>query len=76
MRDGVLPPDARDFGTWFGHFPPFIPFAIIMLPFLLGFRLTCYYYRKAYYRVVLALAAGLRGGRAARAATPARPASR
>ncbi len=21
-----------------------------MLPFLLGFRLTCYYYRKAYYR--------------------------
>jgi hypothetical protein len=42
--------DARDFGTWFGHFPPFIPLAIIVLPFLLGFRLTCYYYRKAYYR--------------------------
>jgi hypothetical protein len=42
--------DARDFGTWFGHFPPFIPFAILILPFLLGFRLTCYYYRKAYYR--------------------------
>jgi hypothetical protein len=21
-----------------------------VLPFLLGFRLTCYYYRKAYYR--------------------------
>ena len=43
-------PDARDFGTWFGHFPPFVPFAIVVLPFLLGFRLTCYYYRRAYYR--------------------------
>ena len=44
------PSDARDFGTWFGHFPPFIPLAILVLPFLLGFRLTCYYYRRAYYR--------------------------
>ena len=44
------PSDARDFGTWFGHFPPFIPLALLVLPFLLGFRLTCYYYRKAYYR--------------------------
>jgi hypothetical protein len=44
------PSQARDFGTWFGHFPPFIPLAIIVLPFLLGFRLTCYYYRRAYYR--------------------------
>ena len=44
------PREARDFGTWFGHFPPFIPLAIIVLPFLLGFRLTCYYYRRAYYR--------------------------
>jgi hypothetical protein len=43
-------PAARDFGTWFPHFPPFLPFALIVLPFLLGFRLTCYYYRKAYYR--------------------------
>ncbi len=41
---------SRDFGTWFGHFPPFLPFALLVLPFLLGFRLTCYYYRKAYYR--------------------------
>jgi hypothetical protein len=24
--------------------------ALLVLPFLLGFRLTCYYYRKAYYR--------------------------
>ncbi len=44
------PPAARDFGTWFGEFPPFIPLALVTLPFLLGFRLTCYYYRKAYYR--------------------------
>jgi hypothetical protein len=44
------PSDARDFGTWFGHFPPFLPLALLVLPFLLGFRLTCYYYRKAYYR--------------------------
>ncbi len=43
-------PESRDFGTWFGEFPGFIPFAILVLPFLLGFRLTCYYYRKAYYR--------------------------
>jgi hypothetical protein len=41
---------SHDFGTWFGHFPALIPFAIVTLPFLLGFRLTCYYYRKAYYR--------------------------
>lgn len=44
------PSEFRDFGTWFGHFPPFLPFAIVTLPFLLGFRLTCYYYRRAYYR--------------------------
>jgi len=44
------PSDARDFGTWFGHFPPFVPLALLVLPFLLGFRLTCYYYRRAYYR--------------------------
>ena len=43
-------PGARDFGTWFGDFPPFVPLALLVLPFLLGFRLTCYYYRKAYYR--------------------------
>jgi hypothetical protein len=28
----------------------FVPFAAATLPFLLLFRLTCYYYRKAYYR--------------------------
>ena len=43
-------PASRDFGTWFGDFPPFVPLGLLVLPFLLGFRLTCYYYRKAYYR--------------------------
>jgi hypothetical protein len=43
-------PEAMDFGEWLGKFPPFIPFGLLVLPFLLGFRLTCYYYRKAYYR--------------------------
>nr|BFE67935.1 hypothetical protein GCM10020092_012360 [Actinoplanes digitatis] len=41
--------EAAEFGTplpsaWF------IPDAAFTLPFLLLFRLTCYYYRKAYYR--------------------------
>ncbi len=43
-------PGARHFGTWFGEFPPLVPYALLVLPFLLGFRLTCYYYRRAYYR--------------------------
>jgi len=42
-------PEAAEFGralpdVWF------IPYAAFSLPFLLLFRLTCYYYRKAYYR--------------------------
>lgn len=41
---------ARHFGTWIGELPMWIPLAFLSLPFLLGFRLTCYYYRKAYYR--------------------------
>ena len=43
-------PGSSHFGQLFGEFPPLIPLAILTLPFLLGFRLTCYYYRKAYYR--------------------------
>ncbi|WP_412737418.1 hypothetical protein [Krasilnikovia sp. MM14-A1259] len=41
--------DAAEFGT---PLPSFwlIPDAAFTLPFLLLFRLTCYYYRKAYYR--------------------------
>ena len=37
----------------FGTFLPdvwWIPYAALTLPFLLLFRLTCYYYRQAYYR--------------------------
>ncbi|MFC7817516.1 MULTISPECIES: hypothetical protein [unclassified Streptomyces] len=42
MRAG---PNWEVFGSWWGISP-----AIIILVFPLGFRLTCYYYRKAYYR--------------------------
>ena len=38
-------PSLGIFGTWW----PLSP-ALIILIFPLGFRLTCYYYRKAYYR--------------------------
>jgi hypothetical protein len=40
---------AAEFGTFLPHLW-FIPYAALTLPFLLLFRLTCYYYRKAYYR--------------------------
>ncbi len=43
-------PGSSSLGVWFGTFPVFLPYAIITLVFLLGFRTTCYYYRKAYYR--------------------------
>jgi hypothetical protein len=45
-------PGSSHFGTLFGELPPWIPLGFVVLPFLLGFRLTCYYYRKAYYRSV------------------------
>ena len=48
ISKGCLP-EASEFGRilpdWW-----FIPYAAATLPFLLLFRLTCYYYRKAYYR--------------------------
>jgi hypothetical protein len=37
--------DWHLFGAWWGLSP-----ALLVLIFPLGFRLTCYYYRKAYYR--------------------------
>ncbi|MGI8868515.1 MAG: hypothetical protein ACR2F6_06620 [Mycobacteriales bacterium] len=43
-------PDSALFGRPLPSFPPIIPYAIISLVFLLAFRMTCYYYRKAYYR--------------------------
>ncbi|MEU6644149.1 hypothetical protein ABZ863_16560 [Saccharomonospora sp. NPDC046836] len=45
-------PGSSHFGTPFGELPGFIPLAFLSLPFLLGFRLTCYYYRRAYYRSI------------------------
>ncbi len=40
------------FGPKPGWWPAFIPFspALLILPFPAGFRLTCYYYRGAYYK--------------------------
>lgn len=47
----TCPPEAQGFGQWFGSwYPAFLPAALIALIFVLGFRVTCYYYRKAYYR--------------------------
>jgi hypothetical protein len=42
-------PEAAHFGRFLPDWPV-LPFAAVTLPFLLLFRLTCYYYRKAYYR--------------------------
>ena len=50
--------------------------AIIILIFPLGFRLTCYYYRRAYYRAFWQSPPACAVGRASQAATAARPASR
>src|SRR6201997_1194666 len=50
VSNGCIPEASH-----FGHFLPdvwWLPYAAISLPFLLAFRLTCYYYRKAYYRSV------------------------
>ena len=42
-------PDAAHFGRFLPD-SPLIPYAALSLPFLGLFRLTCYYYRRAYYR--------------------------
>nr|WP_298326544.1 hypothetical protein [Haloactinopolyspora sp.] len=42
-------PEAAHFGTILPDHA-LIPYAAFSLPFLLLFRLTCYYYRRAYYR--------------------------
>lgn len=47
----TCPTEAQEFGQWFGSwYPTFLPAALIALVLVLGFRMTCYYYRKAYYR--------------------------
>ncbi len=47
---GSCAPGSSSLGTWFGKVPSIVPYAIVSLPFILGFRLSCYYYRGAYYR--------------------------
>jgi hypothetical protein len=47
---GECTPDASSLGHWIPSVPPIIPYAFVSLPFVLGFRLSCYYYRRAYYR--------------------------
>jgi hypothetical protein len=47
---GECTPGSASIGTWTGSLPPIIPYAFVSLPFVLGFRLSCYYYRRAYYR--------------------------
>ena len=46
------PFDHAWFGSWPSWMPSFIPIspAVLILVFPGGFRFTCYYYRKAYYR--------------------------
>lgn len=46
-------PGSAHFGTIFGDLPFWIPLPIVVFPILLGFRATCYYYRKAVYRSIV-----------------------
>ena len=48
VSNGCIP-EAAHFGRFLPD-NPLIPYAALSLPFLLLFRMTCYYYRKAYYR--------------------------
>lgn len=43
-------PGSSHFGTLLPAFPMALPLPILIFPILAGFRATCYYYRKAYYR--------------------------
>ncbi len=47
---GACAAGSSSLGTWFPKVPSIVPYAVVSLPLVLGFRLTCYYYRKAYYR--------------------------
>src|ERR1039457_3072586 len=47
---GECVPGSASLGHWIPAVPPIIPYAFVSLPFVLGFRLTCYYHRRAYYR--------------------------
>ncbi|WP_344678050.1 hypothetical protein [Saccharopolyspora taberi] len=43
-------PGSSHWGQPLPDLGPLVPPPLFVLPFVLGFRLTCYYYRKAYYR--------------------------
>jgi hypothetical protein len=43
---GECVPGSSALGHWFPALPPVIPYAIVSLVFVLGFRVTCYYYRR------------------------------
>ncbi len=47
---GECVPGSSSLGHWIPAIPPIIPYAFVSLPLVLGFRLSCYYYRGAYYR--------------------------
>src|SRR6201986_3891911 len=47
---GECVPGSSTLGQWIPAIPPIIPYAFVSLPFVLGFRLSCSYYRGAYYR--------------------------
>src|ERR1700747_288135 len=58
---GECVPGSTTLGQWIPAVPPIIPYAFVSLVFVLGFRLTCYYYRGAYYRAFWR-GPGARGG--------------
>ena len=72
---GECVPGSSSLGHWFPAVPPIIPYAFVSLPFVLGFRLTCYYYRRAYYRAFWRAPPPARSA-SRTPSTPARPGSR
>ncbi|HEU4402778.1 MAG TPA: succinate dehydrogenase [Candidatus Polarisedimenticolia bacterium] len=54
--EGAAPAEHAWFGEWPAWWPRFLPASpsLLILVFPLGFRLTCYYFRKAYYRAYTA----------------------
>jgi hypothetical protein len=42
--NGECVPGSSTLGHWLPALPPVIPYALVSLPFILGFRLSCYYY--------------------------------
>ncbi len=73
----AAPLDHAWFGekpTWWPGFLPFSP-AFLILPFPGSFRLTCYYYRKFYYRSYFMRRPAAPSAPRCQASTAARPAS-